>query len=365
MNSRRDFTIVPVVLFLALVAVGLSIALAIKGVPQPATANAAYNAGKAAGSWAGPLVVALLMIPVASKLAERRSVGFATVVVGSILLLVNLASGIAVLRSFGVIPQRIAGSGTMAQSQASSATNTRGAVPADQGVSPQGSSPAPRAGGQVNTNAVDKLAEETRARADAMQRKVEEDRKQREEQRAKEAEAEDRAKAKLDEISDARLAALNTRAAAIAEKVKAFCTIAAKPPAPSKKAVDDRRAEATKLAQELKTFNESLNRESDDLKAAMLEAGASEFDANFRASQAISTWTLRIREFAVDRFVQACTYVQEECDVLSKHMGKWTVKNGEVTAKDPMIAADCRAPRVHLGGILTMQDTWLKQIEGK
>jgi len=331
MLTRRAFTLVPVVALLALLAIALAITLGIKGVPQAPTSSGAYNTGRAAGSWIGPIVVALLMIPLASRLAQRRSQALATGVVGTILLLLNLAVGINVLRAFGVIgtPRT-----SIAQTPAP-ITPIRAAAASP--PSPMHTSPKPSPQTSPNASQPQRMATPA---------------------------AKDPLADTLDEVQAKRLAALDESCKGLAEKVRAWSATIASPPAPDKQTIADRRAAAIALQRELNALRATLRDEPEAMKTALVAAGASESETFHRSVRASNQARLNFREMAAGSLSDACGLVIQECDLLSASKESWNVKDGAITAKDPVVAHRLGIPRVHLGGVLFMLDTHLSNLQG-
>lgn len=358
---RRAFTVVPVVAVLALVAIVLAILLGVKGVPQPATASAAYNAGRAAGSWLGPIFVAVLFFLLASPLAERRGNGFATAVAGSILLLVNIAVGVNVLRAYGVVGSRGPGAGPSALPAAPLAARPPVAQPTPRPVpQPAPADPPSSVGPQAGQPAQQPAAAPDAALRDRLAR-------ERAEREAAEKEKAEKAAALakvLDGVEADEKAALDGASKAVADAGRAFAATVARAPQPTRKALDERRAGAEGVRQSTEALRGRIKGAQEGLEKKLRDAGAEEFDAHFRASRAGGSWDLHQREFAADSLTDFCGLVTNECEVLGGALGTWKLKAGEIDAKDAMVKARLSSPRFRIEASLAPLERSLQTLAG-
>lgn len=119
-RSPRAFTLVliPLILVVTLVIFGVIISVF---APTKTSASGAYQKGQALGPGLGAALFGLFWLWIASRLAERRSHGTATAVVGAILLLANFAMGVNAYRAYNGIaaPQPRSPIATLAPTPAS------------------------------------------------------------------------------------------------------------------------------------------------------------------------------------------------------------------------------------------------------
>lgn len=352
-SGARGFTIVPLVLVLALTMIALGLVIAFN-TPGKATASGAYNSGYQAGLFVGPIVIGTFLVLLASRIAERRSHGLAMGICGTILLLANIAYGVNALRALGIVKPLPPKSGMVANAPPSTVGNvarspetpTPRAEPKQDGLprstTPETPNPQP-APAQPWPSSNPPVSPPERPIREAPVRGVPAP--------AKDAAAGEAAKKVLaalrDEVVGECLALASRADGAYAKMRKPVTTISA-----LNKAMDEfgeLKADGEKLEKRLR----DLNREAKERLAA---TSTDQFDTQRLAME----WERGLATFeranACSTLARTCETAQELFVILKDTLGKWKVDaSGKVSGPDRNVENRLFGPRAQLGFALDRQ----------
>lgn len=365
-RRNRAFTFVPLVVLLAVSMVGLGIVIALKAPPRT-TPSAAYNSGYQVGAFVGPILIASFFVWIASRIAERRSEAMATAIVGTILLLCNIAYGVNALRAFGVIKPLAAKQGLNPSSAGSLNANASPAVPPQTGAAPspatepQTGTPTPAvvapdpgapsssptttatpSGGQPLPRGVPRQGVPAKAAPDANKQ-------------AAEQEAAAKALDGLREEVVGECLLIATRAETAFGKMRK--------PVTTKSALDKSMQEFATLKGDAEKLEKRLRNLMQEAKERLSGGVVDQFDAQRMAmdwERGLATFE---RSNACAHLGRTCETAQELFVVLKDTLGKWKVDaSGKVTSPDRNVEQRLFSPRAQLGFALDRQEETLNDL---
>jgi hypothetical protein len=334
---RRAFTLVPVVVILAISMVVMAFIFAQKGPPPnaPATTN---STGSLIAHVAGIACFGMFMVALAGTVAEKRGTLFSSILFGTILGCANLAFLLNILGIAKPNPLKQPPPGPVA----------RVPLPPPSYLTPPTPPPAPNptpAPGQTPTPQQPGQPALPPPPPAPTQHEI--------------------AAAKAKPTTDAFRGELDKLIEEAAAATEGFAAKVSKVPAHDKKDLKDRAADAAALRHLIEPLEQALKNADEDLEAKLKSAGLDHFDASAATTSFSIDYGAHQRAFACGRILDLCDRVKEECDLLDANFASWSIQKGEIACKDFDLRAKLTSPRFFIESDAKSISTTLSNLRGK